>query len=127
MLPDNIFFEGEVPEGYSLAVCPSKEFIIIDVDRHGEIDGFDNIPNSINQEIQTTLHYKTKNNGEHFWFKYTGNVPLANKSSNLGIDLRTNKGYVVWYPKEDVRNLIKETKESSLELNLWLENMFGFK
>ena len=52
---------------------------------------------------------------------------LANKASNQGIDLRTHKGYVVWYPEGDIRDSIKEIKESSPELNTWLEELFGFK
>ena len=31
-LLDGIFFEGEIPEGYALAVCPSENIVILDVD-----------------------------------------------------------------------------------------------
>lgn len=126
MLPDNTFFEGETPEGFSLAVTPSEGYVIIDVDRHGDIDGFDNIPDNLKYELSQTLHYTTKNNGMHYWIKYSGNDVLANKSSNLGIDLRTHKGYVVWYPKSDVRDMIKDINNSSDNLNKWLEKLFGF-
>lgn len=125
-LPDNTFFEGKLPEGYSLAICPSGniKYIILDVDKHGDIDGFDFIPIDILCELERTLNYKTKNNGKHFWLKHTGNITLANKPSGLGIDLRTDKGYVVWYPEKDVRSRISEIKETSKELNEWLEKLF---
>ena len=126
MLPHNTFYEGKVPEGFSLAICPSEGYVIIDVDRHGKVDGFENIPEKINKELKKTLTYKTKNNGAHFWVKYTGNTALANKASNQGIDLRTSKGYVVWYPEKDIREEISKVKDSSPELNKWLEDKFGF-
>jgi len=31
-IPDETYFEGDVPEGYSLAISPSNGFIIVDVD-----------------------------------------------------------------------------------------------
>jgi len=124
LLPDNIFFEGDVPDGYSLAVCPSKGFIIIDVDTHKDINGFDNIPRKLQSELNNTLNYPTKNNGRHYWFKYTGNVNLMNKTSNLGIDLRTHRGYVVWYPDIDVRNCMKDVQSTTNVMNEWLESIF---
>jgi hypothetical protein len=126
MIPKEIYFEGTVPENYSLAVSPSDNYIVLDVDRHGDIDGFDNIPYYIKIQLQTTLNYKTKNNGAHYWFKYTGDKKLANKASGLGIDLRTNKGYVVWYPKEDIRDKLKEINNTSLVLNEWLVSLFTY-
>jgi hypothetical protein len=126
MLPDGTYFEGTVPEGFSLAVSPSKGTVIIDVDRHGKIDGFDNIPESLNFELSQTLSYPTKNNGVHYWFDYTGTKPLGNKTSGVGIDLRTNKGYVIWYPKGDVRHYMLAVKPSSKEMNTWLEKLFSY-
>ena len=45
-LQDNTFFEGEVPDGYKLAISPSEGIIILDVDV--DLDkgknGFYNIP-----------------------------------------------------------------------------------
>ena len=32
MIPDEVYFEGKIPEGYSLAVCPSDPYIILDID-----------------------------------------------------------------------------------------------
>lgn len=126
MLPHGTFYEGELPSGYSLAITPSEGYVIIDVDKHGDINGFDSIPEELKEELSNTLHYPTKNEGMHYWVKYTGDNKLANKASNRGIDLRTSKGYVVWYPTEDVRELIKNVKESSKELNTWLEELFGY-
>jgi hypothetical protein len=128
MLPENVFFEGEVPEGYALAVCPSENYIVLDVDRHGKKDGFEAIPRDIETELAFTFSYPTKNNGKHFWLRYTGDKHLANKASGKGIDLRTNKGYVVWYPNEDIRdviecNLVMDTSEN---MNYWLESLFSY-
>ena len=127
-LPNNTFFEGKVPEGYSLAVSPwgHDNYIIVDVDRHGDIDGFKNIPVHLESQLSKTLNYATKNNGRHYWFKYTGDKILANKASGLGIDLRTNKGYVVWYPKTDIRDRLDEIKETSHRTNEWLEKLFSY-
>lgn len=133
-LPNEIYYEGEIPEGYSLAVSPwgYDGYIVIDVDKHGDTNGFDNIPPELLDELNSTLNYPTKNNGRHYWFKYSGNEYLGNKSSNdnLGIDLRTNKGYVVYYPAnqgDDIRNYINEINKTSLELNKWIEKQFGYK
>jgi hypothetical protein len=124
-LPDNTFFEGKLPEGYSLAIVPSNPYIILDVDRHGKIDGFDNLPKHLALELEQTLKYKTKNNGMHFWFKYNGILELSNKSSGYGIDLRVGfKGYVVWYPKTDIRNHLHEINDTSKEMNVWLQELF---
>lgn len=129
MLPDNIFYEGIVPEGYDLAISlwGNKDYVVVDVDRHGKKDGFDHIPQHLKEELSNTLHYPTKNNGMHFWFKYTGDVKLANKASNQGIDLRTNRGYVIWYPKGDIRDNIQYINDTSIELNKWLKVLFGYK
>jgi hypothetical protein len=127
MLPDNIYFEGEIPAGFQLAVSPSDKYIVIDVDNHGDIDGFSNIPMLVQAELNTSLNYATKNNGRHYWFVYTGNKPLGNKTSGLGIDLRTKKGYCVFYLPGDIRDYIHLIKETSLELNIWLESLFSYK
>ena len=40
-IAENTWFEGTVPEGYNLCICPSDGYIVIDVDRHdGKEDGF---------------------------------------------------------------------------------------
>jgi len=129
-LPNNTFFEGKLPEGYSLAVCPG-EYIVLDVDRHGDVNGFSNLPPLIHAELLDTYQYKTKNNGKHYWLKYTGDKVLANKASGQGIDLRVGyKGYVVYYPAkdgDDIRKHVDEIQETSVELNLWLEKLFSYK
>lgn len=124
MVPDETYFEGTIPKGYSLAISPHDPYVILDVDKHGEIDGFDNIPTHIKILLEKHFVYNTKNNGKHYWFKYTGTKKLMNKASGLGIDLRTNKGYVVWYKDKDIRNYKHEIKKTSFEMNNWLEHLF---
>jgi len=133
-LENNVFFEGEIPAGFDLAVAPSGNYIIIDIDRHGKIDGFDSIPKELEGELNRTFNYTTKNNGVHCWLKYTGTDSLANKTSGLGIDLRcahpvTGKslGYVVYYPKDDFRIHLDEINETSKEMNEWIESLFSRK
>lgn len=128
-LPDEHYFEGEIPQGYSLAICPSDPYVILDIDMHGDINGFDNIPHNLYDELfKFYFNYPTKNKGRHFWLKYTGDKQLMNKSSGLGIDLRTSNGYVVFYPamkgKGDIRDYMNEIDETTPELNLWLEKLF---
>ena len=126
-LPDNTFFEGPRPEGYSLAVVPSGDYIVIDVDKHGDIDGFKSIPSKIFIGMQKTLSYPTPNNGMHYWFEYTGDKVLANKGSGKGVDLRVrHKGYVIWYPETDIRDCLHKINKSSKELNEWLEKSFSY-
>jgi len=71
LLPNETYFEGKVPDGYNLAVSPwgNEGYIVIDVDRHGDQDGFDVIPTDIAVELRSTYCYPTKGNGMHFWFK----------------------------------------------------------
>jgi hypothetical protein len=125
MVPDETYFEGTVPEGYGLAICPHDPYIILDIDKHGNINGFDNVPEDLlNQELFNSLYYKTKNDGCHVWLKYSGTKTLLNKTSGLGIDLRTSKGYVKWYLPGDIRDCIHLINETSPELNTWLESLF---
>lgn len=133
-LKDGIFFLGNPPEGFDLAIAPSGNYIIIDVDRHGEIDGFDSIPKELEKELSETFNYPTKNNGTHYWFKSTSKEVLANKTSGLGVDLRcahpiTGKslGYVVYYPRDDFRTHLNEINETSEEMNEWIESLFSRK
>lgn len=124
MVPDETYFEGNVPDGYGLAVCPHNPYMILDIDKHGDINGFDNIPFGIKKELESTLGYDTKNNGRHYWLKYTGNKELMNKTSGLGIDLRTHKGYVKWYLPGDIRGYVDSIKPTSGMMNKWLESLF---
>ena len=52
MLPNETYFEGNTPEGFSLAVVPSEGYIVVDVDRHGDEDGFNHIPFSLEEELK---------------------------------------------------------------------------
>jgi hypothetical protein len=138
-LRNNTFFEGVVPDGYKLAINPTYGIIVIDVDvdldKEPFKNGFDNIPIEILKELGTTYNYYTKRGGAHFWFKYTGDKELPNKASNLSIDLRVgytknnNGGYAIYYPAnqgDDIRNHLHKIKETSPELNKWIEEVFYY-
>jgi hypothetical protein len=130
-LPDNTFFEGTVPEGYHLAVSPSKEYIVIDVDVNLEKDknGFQYIPKELLEELEQTYNYTTKRGGKHFWLNYGNTNNLLNISTALNIDIRLpQKGYAIYYPfnnKDDIRNHISEIKECSNELKKWIDELFS--
>ena len=125
-IPQGTFFEGNIPIGYDLGICPGEAYMVIDVDRHGVINGFDSIPSELKQELNNTLHYPTRNNGMHYWFKNTSKKTLANKTSGLGIDLRIeDKGYVIWYKDGDIRDYISQIKEPTSDMNSWVESMFS--
>lgn len=124
MVPDETYFEGNIPEGYGLAICPHSPYVILDIDRHGDVNGFDNIPSFIAEELRRSFKYPTKNNGWHVWLRYSGDKNLLNKTSGLGIDLRTSNGYVKWYLKGDIRDYIHKVNETSPQLNQWLESLF---
>lgn len=134
MLPEGTLYQGNIPEGFDLAINPHQPYIVVDVDRHGKKDGFLNIPEHLKAELKATLNYPTKNNGLHAWFYYSGNKVLANKASNLGIDLRTgnaddyNGGYVKWHPRNEYRieDVLWQAKETSKAMNIWLEGLFSF-
>lgn len=124
-IPSNIYFEGKIPQGYGLAISPSDPYVILDIDRHGKLNGFTNVPKELEEELYNKhFNYKTKNSGLHVWLKYTGNKTLINRASGLGIDLRNSRGYVRWYLDKDIRSYIHQVKETSSELNTWLEKLF---
>lgn len=128
LLPNNTFYEGVIPEGYNLFISPGDNYIVLDVDVSDKINGFHNIPKEIYNELMYTFFYATKRMGCHYWLKYSGDKILANKTSGLSIDLRVgDKGYVVYYPKDDIRNNLHLIKETSKELNLWIEKLFSYK
>jgi len=133
LLPDNIFFEGDIPEGYCLAVCPTNEKqIILDVDVKNGKNGYEYITNGIRYELENTFNYKTKSGGGHYYLNYTGNKLLKNCSTKYGLDLRigANKvtgnagGYVKYWHNKDIRKCIHLIKDSSEDMNLWLESLF---
>jgi hypothetical protein len=128
LLPDGVMYKGKVPDGYNLAISPSPGYVIIDVDNHeGKKNGFDIIPPHIMKEMKTTLHYNSKNNGMHCWFRYTGNKKLGNKTCGKGIDLRNERGYGVWWHTKPIEECLHEIKDSSELMNNWLEELFCYK
>lgn len=132
LLPDETYFEGEIPQNYFLAVCPSENIVILDIDNKNNKNGIDNIPEKLKSELFSTFCYNTKS-GMHVWINYTGNKILLNKSTKLGLDLRIghNKetgncgGYVKWYLEKDIRYYKHLIKDSSKNLNKWLEKLFS--
>lgn len=133
LLPDNVLYKGSIPKGYDLAVCPHSKYIIVDVDRHGDKDGFKEVPSEILSELAKTFSYPTKNNGKHYWLYYTGSTNLLNKASGLGIDLRvaaskkSNGGYVKWHPRDTmcITECLNMINSSSMKMNEWLIKLFG--
>lgn len=128
-IPDNVFFEGEIPENYYLAVCPGI-YTILDVDVKNEKNGFKIIDKEVLTFLEQTFNYNTKSGGKHYWFKYTGDKILINKSTIYGIDLRigANKnncgGYVKYHHNVDIRNCTHLIKNTNDILNNFLEYYF---
>ena len=129
-LPDNTFFEGKIPTGMYLAVAPSENIVILDVDVKNNKNGFQNIPDSIQIELFNTFNYQTSSGGAHFFINYTGNKILMNRATKYGLDLRigakngNNGGFVRYQWHEDIRDCMHLIKDSSKQLNLWLEKLF---
>lgn len=130
LVPNNCFFEGAIPEGYALAVAPSENYIVLDVDEKNGKSGHSNIPLVIFDELLGSFNYRTKSGGAHYWIKYTGNKVLMNTSTKYGLDLRIGAkpgnagGYVKWHHNVDIRQCIHLINETSSELNTWLEELF---
>lgn len=133
LLPDNTFFEGEVPEGYKLAISPSGNIVILDIDFKNGKNGYEHIPSHIQTELDQSFNYKTKSGGAHIWLCYTGSRKLMNRSTTLGLDLRIGSkgknsgGYVKYNHTEDIRKCLHLIKGTSNEMNEWLEDLFAFK
>jgi hypothetical protein len=131
MIPDNVFYEGIIPEGYALAVAPSNNVVVLDVDLKKDKNGYSHIPMLIMEELINTFHYKTKSGGAHFWINYTGSKTLINRATSLGLDLRVgarkgnNGGYVKWHDTTDIRECEHLILNSSEKLNDWLETLFS--
>ena len=132
LIPDNTFFQGIVPDGYDLAVCPSGSYVILDVDVKDGKNGFNHIPEEDLKELNYSFHYNTKSGGAHYWLDYTGNKVLLNKSTSLGLDLRIGKnektgnngGYVKYRYNKDIRECTHLIKKTGKELNEFLEKLF---
>jgi len=134
LVPPFYYFEGKVPEGYSLAVSPVNNYIVVDVDCKNGKNGYENIPMVILAELEETYNYKTSSGGGHYWLEYTGNKILKNTSTKYGIDLRIGAkngnagGYVKYAPAkqgDDIRNHIQEINKTSEAMNIWLEKLFS--
>jgi len=72
LIPDGVFYEGTIPEGYSLATCPSGNIVILDIDAKNGKNGYEHIPHLVQIELDNTFNYKTKSGGGHCWIAYTG-------------------------------------------------------
>jgi len=125
LLPNDTYFIGNVPEGYYLAVSPSDKYIVVDIDNKPKGCGFDHIPLEIMDELEQSLHYTTKSRGMHVFLLYTGDKNLINRTSNIFVDLRTSKGYVRYYHSVPIQECMHLIKETSKDLNLWIENLFA--
>lgn len=125
-LSQGTMFIGNVPEGFDLAISPSENIVILDVDVKKQKNGFEHIPVFILQELEKTFNYKTNSGGRHYWIKYTGNITLLNRATDYGLDLRvSDKGYVKYYHHKPIQECIHLIKESSIDLNKWLEKLFS--
>lgn len=130
-LPDNIHFLGDIPEGYSLALSPGdSNIVILDVDCKNGKNGYDYIPQDIYLELGQTFYYDTKSGGRHYFIKYLGSKILKNTSTKFGLDLRIGSktdnagGYVRYQGNLPINQIDPLIKESSPELNSFLEKLF---
>ena len=132
LVPDNCYYIGNLPgEDYSLAISPgNSNIIIVDCDVKNNKDGYKFIPPNILNELKESFWYHTKSGGAHFFVKYSGNKILKNCSTKYGLDCRRGSvlgnagGYVKYNgitPVNEIESLIKESSE---ELNKFLESLF---
>lgn len=125
-IPDGTFFEGEIPSGFSLAICPNNPYVILDIDVKNGKNGWLAIPNHLQDELKLHFNYKTKSGGSHVWMLYTGSKKLKNMASTVGCDLRVGgKGYVRWYLSGDVREHLHKIQKTSFQMNKFLEELFS--
>lgn len=121
----NTFYEGKVPDGFSLAIVP-EEYVVLDIDVKNGKNGFNHIPMKIQEELDRTFYYNTKSGGRHYWILYLGDKQLMNRATSVGLDLRvSDRGYVKYNWSEDIRECVTSIRESSPELNSWLEELFA--
>lgn len=135
LIPDNTFYIGDVPQGYSLALCPTNEkMVIVDIDcKEGKGNGYNNIPKHIFDELLESFHYKTGSGGMHIFLYYTGDKLLKNCATKYSIDLRIGPnrktgnagGYVRYQGSKPIQECTHLIKESSETLNKWLEELFS--
>ena len=133
LIKNNVYFQGEIPEGMHLACSPSDNIVIIDIDKKGGKDGYLHLVDSLQAELCKSFFYTTKSGGAHVFVRYTGSKILKNMSTEKGIDLRIAAngkncgGYVRWQGKIKPEECIHLIKESSTELNIFLEDLFSNK
>ena len=121
-----------MPDRFFKAVSPGK-YIVLDVDNKSpNKSGFNHIPNNILNELEESFNYKTKSgNGRHYWLLYLGNKVLKNTSTPYFLDLRVGQrkdnsgGYVLYHHNVDIRDCVHLIKESSNDLNTFLEGLFS--
>ena len=83
--------------------CGAKDGIfVIDVDKHGDIDGFDTL-SQIEEDYAAlnTVHQKTPNGGRHYVYRWFNNGTSSTSKFGRGIDTRGGDGscrshIVVW-------------------------------
>lgn len=79
----------------------TDKFFVIDVDRHGEVDGVESIKNLNHPEwFKGTLSEKTAHDGFHFFFQKPKDNPISQDIGFLpGVDLKAHvNNYVVVAP-----------------------------
>lgn len=78
-------------------------------------------------ELEQTFNYHTSNGkGKHYWIRYSGNKTLLNRATKWGLDCRVSeKGYVKYHHNVDIRECLHLIKESSPDLNNFLEQLFA--
>lgn len=81
----------------------TDKFFVIDVDRHGEVDGMESIKELRHDEwFKDTLTERTAHNGFHFFFQKPKGVEIAQNIGFLpGVDLKAHvNNYVVVAPSQ---------------------------
>ena len=130
-LKNNTFYEGVVPEGFALAVAPSGNYVVVDVDVKNGKNGYEFIPSLVLLELKETFWYKTKSGGAHFWLEYSGDKTLVNRATQYGIDLRIGAskascgGYVKYNHSTDIRECVHLIKQTTPLVNKFLERLFS--
>lgn len=80
-----------------IATGKTSGLYVIDVDRHGDVDGFITLEDA-GIDLPETMSSKTPSGGEHWFYKWTqGDEPSQGSNVNgySGVDVRANGGYVV--------------------------------
>lgn len=88
---------------YANIALKTDKFFVIDVDRHGEVDGMESIKNLNHDEwFKNTLTEKTAHNGYHFFFQKPTDFTVAQNIGFLpGVDLKAHENnYVVVAPSQ---------------------------